>query len=325
MEKHFLRVLFNCARCVALAAALPISCPEAMAQNVIGSGVTGDDKPARGGSYTGPGDVQSYKFWVSCAFVYDAALATTTTSLCDLVASGNGAAVCTLRGSSSGSVDLTSSYCAGNTPAAACAAAPGGSCLVTKAYDQTGNGNHVAETTLSKMAALTFNAQNSEPCMSFNGANTQDLVSSANIPSQAQPVGATWMAKRTSNFASDQVVLSFMNGSFQGLQTGFPNSANTIKAFMGNNLTASGADSSFHAVSVNANGGSSEFYIDGSMTSGNIGSNSAPSLTEYQVGRDVQANDQPFYGVFCEGGYMTSPNTANFPSLNSNIHSRWSF
>jgi hypothetical protein len=332
MEKHFLRVLFHSVRCFALAvtvlsSVLPLSISElAYAQNVIGSGITGDAKPHGGsGSYTGPGDIQAYKMWGSCAFVYNASLASTGTSLCDLVASGNGASVCTLRGSPTGAVDLASSYCASTTPSAACAAANGGSCAVSKVYDQTGNGNPIAQSTLAKMPALTFAAQNSLPCMSYNGAVPQWLASATFAASQSQPTGASFMAKRTSQFTTDQGVVVVMNGSYQGLQTGFPNVANEVKSFMGANVTATATDNAFHAANFYVNGGSSETDIDGTITTGNAGTNSMPANAEYQFGFDVQTNDQPFYGVLCEGGYMAAPNTTNFPSLNSNIHSRWSF
>ena len=71
-------------------------------------------------SYVGPGDItNTYLAWGSCAFVYKNSLANTSTSMCDVVASTGGAAVCTLRGSASGAVDQTA-YCPGSlTPAAA--------------------------------------------------------------------------------------------------------------------------------------------------------------------------------------------------------------
>lgn len=103
-------------------------------------------------TYQGPGDVVSgATAWGSCARVYNASLASTSTSLCDLVASTGGAAVCTLRGSSSGKVDLAASYCAGTTPSAACAAASGGSCKVSKVYDQIGATGGFVQATLANM------------------------------------------------------------------------------------------------------------------------------------------------------------------------------
>jgi hypothetical protein len=112
----------------------------------------GAGKPPAAASYTGPGDItNTYLAWGSCAFVYKALLANMSTNMCDLVASTGGAAVCTLRGSASGAVDQ-SGYCPGGlTPSAACAAASGGSCLVTKVYDQTGHSVDLLQATLSAM------------------------------------------------------------------------------------------------------------------------------------------------------------------------------
>src|SRR5690348_15562028 len=113
---------------------------QANAQSLPLLGVSGGSI-AVASSYQGPGDVVSgWLAWGSCARVFTTAQASTSTNMCDLVATTGGAAVCTLRGSSTGFVDLAASYCAGTTPAAACAAASGGACRVSKVYNQvTGN------------------------------------------------------------------------------------------------------------------------------------------------------------------------------------------
>src|ERR1700732_3971891 len=110
--------------------------------------------------FQGPGNITSGAIeFVSAGRAYNAAYAASNGSFADLVATGNGAVVCTLKALTTGFVNLTSSACAGQTPAAACAAANGGACSVTKLYDQTGTGNNVVQATLANMPALTFNAQ----------------------------------------------------------------------------------------------------------------------------------------------------------------------
>src|SRR5258708_4464076 len=72
-------------------------------------------------TFQGPGNIVSGAIaWQSCARVYNASLASTATSLCDLVDSAAPTVViCTLRGTTSGFVDLAGTYCTGSvTPAA---------------------------------------------------------------------------------------------------------------------------------------------------------------------------------------------------------------
>src|SRR5450631_3562536 len=77
-----------------------------------------------GSSYIGPGNIAfngssaNVKAFWSCSRVVDVAHASTSTSLCDLVDNAAPTVViCTLRGTTSGFVDLTA-YCPGSvTPA----------------------------------------------------------------------------------------------------------------------------------------------------------------------------------------------------------------
>lgn len=117
-------------------------------------------------TYQGPGDiVASATAWGSCARAYNAAYANGTNSLCDLKDKTTGTvAICTLRIKTTGFVDLTGSYCTGSTtPTVACAAAAGGACVVSKIYDQTGNGNDFVQATAADMPAIIFGDINGLP------------------------------------------------------------------------------------------------------------------------------------------------------------------
>ena len=95
-------------------------------------------------TYQGPGDVVSGAVtFYSCARVLNASLASTSTNLCDLVSSSAPTVVlCTLRAAATGFADL-SAYCPGAlTPAATCAAATGGTCNISKAYNQVAPGTN---------------------------------------------------------------------------------------------------------------------------------------------------------------------------------------
>lgn len=173
--------------------------PAAAQSSIVGSGIFGDAKTLTVAAYQGPGDiVTGASAWGSCARVYNAAGASTATSLCDLVAVTGGAAVCTLRGTSTGFVDLAASYCAGTTPSAACTAASGGSCKVTKIYDQSGSGNHWTQATLASMPGLTFSALNGLPGINCSGGTNALLVTAGNVTA-SQPFTFSIVAKATNS------------------------------------------------------------------------------------------------------------------------------
>jgi hypothetical protein len=162
-----------------------------------------------GSSYSGPGDVVSGALaWGSCARVYNVSLASTSTSLCDLVdTSVGGTAICTLRGSSTGFVDLAGSYCTGSTtPAAACAAAAGGACRVSKVYDQIGGTSGWINATNGQRPVLTFSAQNGLPGLTGTAAANTSLTTSSTF-TQAQPWTLVAAAKRTANFTTSQSLM----------------------------------------------------------------------------------------------------------------------
>ena len=227
---------------------------------VSANGVLFLARSSGGVPYTGPGDNQAFISWASVARVYRAALASTSTSLADLVDSSTGTvAICTLRGSTAGTVDLTSTYCTGSaTPATACAAAAGGSCKVKKLYDQVGT-NPWTQATASKMPLLTFSSINGLPAMQFASANSTTLIQGTNI-SQAQPFSFEAVAERTSIFTSAQAIL---NDSGIDTELSFQNAANTIKFYAGTQQTGTAADSAFHVLQSTFNSTSSTLNVDG--------------------------------------------------------------
>lgn len=274
--------------------------------------------PAPAPSYTGPGDITTFLIWGSVARVYNAALANTSTNLADLVASTGGAAVCTLRGSTAGTVDLAASYCAGTTPSAACAAASGGSCKVSKLYDQVGT-NHWTQGTLSAMPTLTFSAVNGLPSMSFVRANSQTMSSGSGI-SQTAPYVFETVTKRDANngdntlvgtvgnnsvmyfefnggagnklslYGGNALVLStttITEGNWNVIQGGFVNGTGTINITSASQVTGSlDATTTSGAASI---GGVSPHFSDAQITEAGIYAGAYNST--------VQSNARTAYGL----------------------------
>lgn len=222
-----------------------------------------------GGGFQGPGDVvNGALIWGSCARVYNASLASTATSLCDLKDFTTGTvAICTLRGTSSGFVDLAGSYCVGSTtPAVACAAAAGGSCRVSKVYDQTVNVNHMTNATVGSMPLLTFGALGGLPGLTCVNANGTVLTSTSSI-TQAQPftmssvaIRGTILGNTTTTIGPDTTAVS-MGYSITAANTGFMNAGAT-------GIAPTISDAAFHALNGVFNAASSKYNVDGTDNTG---------------------------------------------------------
>lgn len=271
-------------------------------------------------TYQGPGDIVSGALlWGSCARAYNLAYANGTNPLCDLVAVTGGAAVCTLRVATTGFVDLAASYCAGTTPSAACAAASGGSCKVTKVYDQTGNGNHFTNVTLASMPALTFNALGGLPGLTYAVGNSTFLAT-GNVTASF-PFSESGVITRTSNTAAVNCLLCTSTGT--AIEFGLQNSANT--ALLLNNtgtITATANDSTFHAmqgVTAGTGGASSVLMVDGTATTGTT-SNNPIMAVPVRLGRGNSCCS--LTGTIMEGGIWSSTTFAagDRTNINNNQH-----
>lgn len=247
-------------------------------------------------TYQGPGDIVSgATAWGSCARAYNAAYANGTNSLCDLKDKTTGTvAICTLRVKTSGFVDLTGSYCVGSTtPAVACAAAAGGSCVISQIYDQTGNGNNWTQATLASMPSLTFAALNSLPvitCASSQTINTTNTFSTTNFSESA-------VYERTSGTG--------IGGAFGGNGNGYLGAgsvASNASISNGTTVNVSGApDNAYHGLNgtFSSTVGADALNVDGTdntgITAGITGLSSATL-------RFCRAGTQELLGNVAEGG-----------------------
>jgi len=235
----------------------------------------GAGKGAPGGAaYQGPGDVVSGALvWGSTARAYNSAYANGTNPLADLKDLATGTvAICTLRVATTGFVDLTGGYCIGSTtPSIACAAAAGGSCIVSKVYDQTGNARDYTQATAASMPGLIFGALNGLPALQCGGS--AQLLSPT--ITQAQPFSTSTVYIRTSGASIGAAVGS---GGGAIVQMGASSVANTAILGYGNPASVSSgavADNAWHAFQGSANGASGASNIDGTdLTSTNYGTNS---------------------------------------------------
>lgn len=271
-------------------------------------------------AYQGPGDiVGSATAWGSCARVYTAAQASTATSLCDLVDSAAPTTViCTLRGSSTGFVDLTGTYCTGSvTPATKCAAATGAVCNISKVYDQAGATGGWLQATAASQPTLTFSAINSLPGMTFVAVSNHSLATAGSV-TLSQPFSVMGVYKRTSGTS----VMTIVGATSNALVLGNGVGANTTILADPSNTSVSGPtspDNAFHAYSgaINTAGGALTINVDGSEAAGTAGSGGI--TTALRIGRG-NANFTP-NGIIMEAGFWPVAFTSgNRTSLNSNMH-----
>jgi hypothetical protein len=225
--------------------------------------------PTAAPNYQGPGDVFSgATAWGSCARVYTAAQASTATSLCDLTAKVTqngytaGGAVCTIRATASGYVDLAASYCNGTTPALACGSGGSGAggCRVGKIYDQTGNGNHFTNATPTQQPSLVFSSLNGLPGLQFLDANSASIGTAAISIAQPYTMSAVVRIDTASN---DGAVLS---GSAAPAGLTENSTANTLGIASSTFTTVAATDGSFYALQGLASGSNCAVNLNASDT-----------------------------------------------------------
>lgn len=271
---------------------------------------------AAAASYQGPGDVAGVTatYWGSCARAYNASYASSNGNLCDLKDLSTGTvAVCTLKALSSGFVNLTSSACSGSTPAAACAAAAGGACVIAQVYDQTGNGNNATQATLANMPGITFADINGLPTINCarNGSN---YVATGNITiSQPQVFSIVYI--RT---AGDTTAMGAFGSAVGAPIVGPAAVANTAGLNAGTAVTASGAtDASWNGEQALASGASSAININGTDNTGLSAGTGSGTGTAFRVCR---GNTVQMVGRIAEVGMFGTGGSVSRSAIYTNEH-----
>ena len=185
-------------------------------------------------------------------------------------------------------------------------------------YDQSGNGNDVTQSTTSNQpqiyngtATLT---DNGKPAMLFAVDHLQaaftlgSLVTFFGVSKPQWTSGFTYMVDGVTNYDRN------MMGPSQ--------SATTWRAYNGNGFAATYTNNAQQLFSLLSNGGSSELRIDGSGTTGTMGTNSMGGVT---IGN---AATYPAVGAYA--GYIQecvwygSDKSSDFAGIESNINSYFS-
>lgn len=191
----------------------------------------------------------------------------------------------------------------------------GGSGFVTKWYDQSGNGNDVSQTTAANQPQLLLNQQNGRAGIKFTGGSTTYLTGSG--AGSAQPLSISAVINRTVIATSSFYVFGAINGS--GVpEFGFSNVSNTINLGITNvaAFAATASDNAAHVAQGLWNGSSSEIVVDGTATTGTIGTNAAGSART--IGSSSFGGNFYFTGLLFEIIEFDSDSSAQFAAMRSN-------
>jgi hypothetical protein len=296
----------------------------APAQAQIALPFPGPGAASTAAAYVGPGDVFSTSVTVaySCSEAYNAAGANTSTSACDLVDSAAPTTViCTLRFTSTGKVDLTA-YCPGSvTPAAKCAAATGGVCNISKAYNLANTGTlDAVQTAAASQPTLAFSSTPLGTLPAINcgpGGGTALFLSPTGTITQSQPFTISGVYMRNSGTGEGMFLGGPLGSNFGGIGAG--GGANLAEVDGGNKPTVAATDSAWHALIGFINGASTAANVDGTDTSplsGGIVNLSAVNI------RVCRANGFSLGGLLAEAQwYNTSSTSTNRNAISANAHS----
>lgn len=265
----------------------------------IGQFDGGISGPAASSSYVGPGDLVTgaIAWWGLRA--YNKAYATGSNPAIDIVRASDSMST-TINILATGGLDLASAttFCTMTT------------CVVSKIYDQTGNGVHLTQGTNSRRPVATPSCGlGSLPCMVYSAASLTNLAT-ASGPTQAAPFSLSMVAGTVT--AGNLTT----NGTPAGILA--RSGANAWNIASGSSCCATTAsDAGTHAAQAVFDA-SASLSIDGTQNTGSTGTNGLTAA--YILGATN------FTGRIFEAGYWPGAFSAgNIAAMNSNQHAYYGF
>lgn len=294
--------------------------PKARAQGGMMPG-PGTVHSTGGGSYTGPGDVQSGAVWWGGLRGYAAAYATGTNPAVDLADQAGGNPI-TINIKSDGTLDVAAI-------ATWVAAHSVTTIRIATLYDQSGGGNNAVQAALANMPQLVLGPitglASNRPTITFNGGSFIEtgLISGADL---AQPITMSAVAIRTSGTTAGGMIGGVGGGSNPELLF---DTANNAGVYSGSAVVdAAQTDNAWHAFQGVTNGASSLVNVDG--VDGSTGNSGSSGLTRSGTGHIVVGADtfgQAMVGNFGEAGTwnISFTTAAKSAAMSANQHSYWGF
>lgn len=260
-------------------------------------------------AYVGPGDIISgAQAWWGLRG-YTATYSSGSNPAIDVVKASDGSSLTTINILATGALDAASITALGFPVA------------VTKIYDQTGNGNHLTQATLSQMPTLPPSVIGSFYAMAFVAASLQELALSGTLATPpSQPYTMVIAAKRNPRVTSTDY---FFGARFNGCQ--FGGSADNVFISAGvNSAEVPATDGAFHAFQDIFNGASSSITVDGSTTGSLDAGTNAFSSSSVSFGGDTLGDNMSGNGLEY-GIWPVAFSGGQLSSMNSNMRNYWGF
>lgn len=256
-------------------------------------------------SYSGPGDIASGAFLWAGLRGYNTAFSGNVADVCDQ-STGLVCGTATWAGSTLTFPTIGGLACNDSTNI----------CVVSKLYDQSGNGRDLIQTTNANRPVLVVSCISSKPCMSFNGSS-QFLKCASCGSTQAQPHSQSGVGKWTSG--TNAPITQSANGGTGG-PGNFHSAANTWQINDGSSCCSiTKTDSTWYVFQALYNGASSKQQIDTSTATGSA--NTRVMGVDYYFANNQ--NNNRLGGNMTEGGFWASDISSNFNSLNTNAKAYW--
>lgn len=239
----------------------------------------GVGKPTGVTGYVGPGNVTSgaTAFYGMRAWTTAIANAGASTNALIDVLGATTATACTVyvAGGGNGGMDLTTAGAGGLGAqcllgATTFCTVTNTSCTVSKIYDQTANANHASQATTAQQPTLTFNCINSQPCLTFVRASSQQL-GALSAASSANNASMSSVSMRTGAFTTLAAIVSRGGNSTSAIRQIYGTTAVITLSGSGATISATAADSVWHATNTNGPVASATIDVDGATTTGSAG------------------------------------------------------
>lgn len=264
--------------------------------------MTGAGKKAGTASYTGPGDLATYKGWWGFR-AYSAAVAVSGTQKAAKIVKTSSGEKCDFLIATSGDIG-NSTACDMGTGTVSLATFCAGGCTIDQWYDQTGNGNHAFGNLNDQ---LTVSCLNGHPC--FHNAGSGYLSTLASTTNQ--PFSTTFVAERTGGTLSANGILAGASNAV------YWNGANTIHAFFGADIQQTASDSAWHVINFSVTGGSGNLNVDGTAATGSVGGNAMDP--NFLITAATTAPSSVVTGDVAEGGILATDVSASFHNICLNM------
>lgn len=269
------------------------------------------EKPAATGAYTGPGDIMPGAIFWTGLRGYSAAYSIGSNPGVDIVdQAGNNPVTINILADGTLDTATINAWVAANGVT---------TILISKLYDQTGNGNHFVQATNANRPTLTLNSigTNNRPSIqrAANAAST-DVFTVQSI-TQDQPY-----------FTSTVCRCDSANGGYadtlnagDNFQFGFTG-ADNVFIYLGSAVVSAAALHAVpHAVQYTVNGATSEIYVDGTGTTVNPGT----LYLSGPVAIPGNSNDGENVSIGETGFWAGTPTSTQKSQMNANQHTWYGF